>query len=78
MKHALILVGVVVLTACIAAGAQKEGEYLRPHYLTWLFGSPQEDPVTAPTGEFPTNPARGAQPGVPTAGGFTSVPASPK
>jgi hypothetical protein len=62
MKQALILVGAVVLTAFLAAGAQKEGEYIRVGDMGWLFGGPQAPPVTAPTREFPTNPALGAQP----------------
>jgi hypothetical protein len=64
MKQALILVGAVVLTAFLAAGAQKEGEYIRMGAMGWLFGGPQAPPITAPTGEFPTNPARGAEPAV--------------
>ena len=61
MKYAFIFVGAVALCGLVAAVAQKEGEYLRPHHLTWLFGSPQDPPVTAPTGEFPVNPARTAR-----------------
>ena len=62
MRHALILVGAVVLAALVAAGAQKEGEFMRTSPLPSLFGTAQGIPVTAPTGEFPTNPARGAGP----------------
>jgi hypothetical protein len=69
MKQALILVGAVVLTAFLAAGAQEAGEYIRVGDMGWLFGSQQTPPVTAPTGEFPTNPARGAEPAVSTATG---------
>jgi hypothetical protein len=60
MKQALILVGAVALVACLAAVAQNEGERLGVRAMPWLFGGPQGLPVTAPTGEFPTNPARGA------------------
>jgi hypothetical protein len=60
MKQALIVVGAVVLTAFLAAVAQNEGQYIRAGHMGWLFGSPQALPVTAPTGEFPTNPATGA------------------
>jgi hypothetical protein len=67
MKFALILVGTVSLAALLAAGAQKEGLYLHTSPLPWLFGTAQELPVTAPTGEFPTDPALGAKPAVATA-----------
>jgi hypothetical protein len=69
MKQALILVGAVVLTAFLAAGAQQEGEHIGIGAMGWLFGGPQAPPITAPTGEFPTNPALGAQPAVSTATG---------
>jgi hypothetical protein len=62
-----MLVGTVALAALLAAGAQKEGVNLQTSPLPWLFGTAQELPITAPTGEFQTDPARGAKPGVPTA-----------
>ena len=61
MKQALMLVGAVALTGCLAAVAQKEVEFIHTRAAPWLFGSRQEVPVTAPTGEFPTNPALGAR-----------------
>ena len=64
MKQALILVGAVALTGFLAAMAQIEGEYMRTGYMGWLFGGPQAPPITAPTGEFPSNPALDAQPAV--------------
>jgi hypothetical protein len=67
VKFALILVGTVALAALLAAAAQKEGLYLHTSPLPWLFGTAQEIPVTVPTGEFPSDPARGAKPGVATA-----------
>ena len=72
MKHAIRIVGTVVLAALLAAVAQNEGEYVRTSRLPWLFGTPQAIPVTAPTGEFPTNPARGAKPAPSTAAEFNS------
>ncbi len=60
MKQAFILVGAVALIGFLAAGAQQEGEYIGVGHMGWLFGGPQAPPTTAPTGEFPTNPARGA------------------
>jgi hypothetical protein len=62
MKEAIILVGAAVVIACIATVAQNEGERVGVSAMPWLFGGPQGIPVTAPTGRFPTNPARGAQP----------------
>ena len=62
-----MLVGAVALAGLLAAGAQKEGVYMHTSPLPWLFGTAQEIPVTVPTGEFPSGPARGAKPGVPTA-----------
>ena len=67
MKQALILVGAVALIGILAAVAQNEGEYIRTDHMGWLFGGQQKPPITAPTGEFPTDPALGAQPAVPTA-----------
>src|SRR5258706_6308516 len=72
MKYALMIVGTVVLAALLAAVAQNEGEYMRTSRLPWLFGTPQAIPVTAPTGEYPTNPARGAKPELSTAAGLNS------
>jgi hypothetical protein len=62
MKQALIIVGSVAFIAFLAAGAQQEGERLGTDSMGWLFGGPQAPPVTAPTGEFPSNPALGARP----------------
>jgi len=61
MKEAIILVSAAVLVACIATVAQNEGERLGVRAMPWLFGGPQV-PISAPTGRFPTNPVRGAQP----------------
>src|SRR5258706_16351675 len=72
MKHAIMIVGTVVLAALLAAVAQNEGEYVRTSRLPWLFGTPHAIPVTAPTGEFPTNPARGPKPAPSTAAEFNS------
>lgn len=60
MKPAFTLLGAVALIACLVAVAQNEGERLGVRAMPWLFGGPQGIPVTAPTGQFPTNPTRGA------------------
>jgi hypothetical protein len=64
MKQAIILVGAVVLVGLLAGIAQDVGEHMGVSEMPWLFGGPQAPPVTAPTGEFPSNPALGAQPAV--------------
>src|SRR5258706_7119558 len=41
MKHALMIVGTVVLAAILAAVAQNESEYMRTRRLPLLFWTPQ-------------------------------------
>jgi hypothetical protein len=60
MKLAIILVGAMTVVALLASVAQNEGERAGVSAAPWLFGGPQV-PVTAPTGQFPTDPTLGAR-----------------